>query len=110
MEPYLHVEVCPDCEQEVEYSTPDPYVAVRCPTEDCNHFHIHCDACIHGEVPWSEHDVVGHFPDCSNCFWTEEACPHSGEMVPVHRSATGEWPCACCGEPVTKEAYENSWE
>jgi len=105
-----HVEYCPFCDEEVEYITDRlALTAVKCPTDNCNHAHIHCDACIHQEVPW--HQGTEH-PDCQECPWHEEACPDSGELVPIHESFKDtDLPihCPSCGSYHTWKEYVDSW-
>ena len=101
---YVHIEWCPECGLEVSYETPNPFVAVRCPTEGCNQFHIHCSACHFFETP------AANGGDCGNCPWGEEACPSSGEMVPVFYKYEGKFTCPACGEKHTVQECIDSWE
>lgn len=104
-----NIEICGQCEEEVEYEIKDYRVAVACPNQDCfDGIFIHCDACRNGEVPNAP-------KVCSveTCPWHDEACPHSGAIVPIHddRPDDHKGMCPCgCGMEFTKFEHVNSWE
>lgn len=106
---YKHTEWCQHCDGEAEYST-NPLVAVKCPLPDCDDpeaIHIHCDACVHYDVPYANGG------DCKNCPWHDEACPHSGAMVRIHDKRPDDHKALCpcgCGMEFTVFEHKHSWE
>jgi len=103
---YIHTDLCGICGEEAFYIT-DPLVAVACPTDGCDGYFIHCDACIHKEVEW------GNGGDCGNCPWREEACPETGAIVMIldDRPMEHKGLCPCgCGMSFTKSEHVHSWE